>query len=171
MGGADLKQPAIHCQRSQLRHNIRVAAAREGVGRLVTRLGYFSFHPPTRSCAPLLRLVLTLGVAVPFLWLLPELLTKPWLPNSPLLLRKLSRRSRTRSPAGYVWSPTNSQNCSSASMCFASSACKVWYDVRDRVSRVQLVARSHNCQWTEFRGSKALSTYTTSSTSKMPSRK
>ena len=170
MGGADLKQPAIHCQRSQLRHNIRVAAPSGprggGAAGHETRLLFLS---PTDGA--LLRLVLTLGVAVPFLWLLPELLTKPWLPNSPLLLRKLSRRSRTRSPAGYVWSPTNSQNCSSASMCFASSACKVWYDVRDRVSRVQLVARSHNCQWTESRGSKALSTYTTSSTSKMPSRK
>ena len=129
------------------------------------------YHP---FCQPQFSFVLcfySCGFSLVASLSLAAVLTEPWLPNPPLLPRKLSRRSRTRSPVGYVWSPTNSQSCSGASTCFASSACKVWYVVRDRVSRVQLVGRSHNCQWTESRGSKALSTYTTSSTSKMPSRK
>ena len=101
------------------------------------------------------------------------ILTKSWLPNPPHLPKKLSRRSRTRSPVGYVWSPTNSRSCSSVSMCTVRSACNVFYvgGIRDRVSHVHNVARTLHCQWAESRGSKEPSTSTTSSKSKTPSRK
>ena len=105
--------------------------------------------------------------------LLHYVLTEPWLPNPPLLLRKLSRRSRTRSHVGYVWSPTHNQSCSSVSTCFVRSVSNLWYmgDHRDRALRAHTVARTRHCQQVESRSSKEPSTSITSLISKTPSKK
>ena len=116
---------------------------------------HFSLYSPQSPLDPLSSLSTAL---------LPE----PWLPNPPLLLRKLSRRSRTRSPVGYVWSHTNSQSCSSVNTCTANSACKIWY-VGDRVSYVHNVARTLHCHWVGAQGSKVPSTSTASLIFKVPS--
>ena len=116
---------------------------------------HFSLYLPQLSLDPLSSLS-------------PALLTEPWLPNPPLLLRKLSRRSRTRSPVGYVWSHTNSQSCSSVNTCTVNSACKIWY-VGDRVSHVHNVAKRLHFQWVDAQGSKVPSTSTASLIFKVPS--
>ena len=104
---------------------------------------------------------------------LAALLAESWLPNPPLLLRKLSRRSRTRLPVRYVWSPTHDRSCSSVSMCFVRSVSNLWYmrDLRDRALCAHTVARTQHCQQVESQGSKEPSTSTTSLTSKTPSKK